>query len=262
MQELQRMSPVKRRTEQVPTYRALIKVTAQVVDNGRALLKVTKAAPLAQAPARREIERLSEQLEHYIALADRVVSQARRRVLEGEQVSAQEKLYSLFEPHTDLIKRGKTNTPVEFGHKVLLAESRRGLITDYQILDGNPPDELQVAPSLQRHRQQFGKVPKLYAGDRGFYSAPNVTLLSTAGVEESIPQRGGRKTPPARSLREKPALQARSEVSGWNRRTHQRARSRPGHEALPAAGPRRIRSAGRCSRARQQPSGHCSLFQT
>ena len=189
------MSPVKRRTEQVPTYRALIKVTAQVVDNARGLLKVAKAAPVAHAPARREIERLGEQLQHYAVLADRVVSQARRRVLEGEQVSAQEKLYSIFEPHTDLIKRGKTNTPVEFGHKVLLVESRRGLITDYQILDGNPPDELQVAPSLQRHRQQFGKVPKLYAGDRGFYSAPNVTLLSTAGVAESIPQRGGRKTP-------------------------------------------------------------------
>ena len=195
MQELQRMSPVKRRTQQVPTYRALIKVTAQVVDNARALLKVAQAAPVADAPARREIERLSEQLQHYAVLAERVVSQARRRVLEGEQVSAQEKLYSIFEPHTDLIKRGKTNTPVEFGHKVLLVESRRGLITDYQILDGNPPDQAQVAPSLQRYRQQFGKVPKLYAGDRGFYSAPNVTLLSAAGVEESIPQRGGRKTP-------------------------------------------------------------------
>ena len=139
---------------------------------------------------------MREQLEHYAPLADRVLSQARRRVLEGEQVSAQEKLYSIFEPHTDLIKRGKTNTPVEFGHKVLLAESRRGLITDYQILDGNPPDEAQVEPSLQRHRQQFGTVPRLYATDRGFYSPHNVTLVSTAGVAlESIPQRGGRKTP-------------------------------------------------------------------
>jgi IS5 family transposase len=196
MQELQRMTPLQRRTAQVPTYRALIKVTAQVVDNARALLQAAKAARVADAPAQRDLERLSEQLEHYARLADRVLSQARRRVLEGEQVSAQEKLYSIFEPHTDLIKRGKTNTPVEFGHKVLLAESRRGLITDYQILDGNPPDEAQVEPSLQRHRQQFGTVPRLYATDRGFYSPHNVTLVSTAGVAlESIPQRGGRKTP-------------------------------------------------------------------
>ena len=85
---------------------------------------------------------------------------------------------------------------MEFGHKVLLAESRRGLITDYQVLDGNPVDEMQVEPSLQRHCQHFGKVPRIYAADRGFYSAPNVALVSAAGVAlESIPQRGGRKTP-------------------------------------------------------------------
>ena len=95
-----------------------------------------------------------------------------------------------------MIKRGKANTPVEFGHKVLLAETRRGLITDYQILAGNPPDEMQVQPSLQRHLQQFGTVPRVYATDRGFYSGPNVALVSAAGVAlESIPQRGGRKTP-------------------------------------------------------------------
>ena len=49
-----------------------------------------------------------------------------------------EKLYSIFEPHTDLIKRGKVQTPIEFGHKVFLAESARGLITQYEVLDGNP----------------------------------------------------------------------------------------------------------------------------
>lgn len=196
MQELQRMTPLQRRSAQVPTYRALIKVTAQVVDNARAALKAAKVARLAEGSARSDIERVSQALEHYAALAGRVLSQARRRVLEGEQVGAQEKLYSIFEPHTDLIKRGKANTPVEFGHKVLLVETRRGLITDYQVLDGNPVDEMQVEPSLRRHCQQFGKVPQLYAADRGFYSASNVALLSAAGVAlESIPQRGGRKTP-------------------------------------------------------------------
>jgi IS5 family transposase len=191
MQELQRMTPLQRRTAQRPAYRALIKVTAQVMDNARAALKVAKLAP-----ARAGLQRLSEELKHYTALAERVLSQARRRVLEGEQVGAQEKLYSIFEPHTDLIKRGKANTPVEFGHKVLLAETRRGLITDYQILEGNPADEMQVEPSLRRHLQQFGKVPRVFAADRGFYSGPNVALVSAAGVAlESIPQRGGRKTP-------------------------------------------------------------------
>jgi IS5 family transposase len=195
MQELQRMTPLQRRTAQTSTYRALIKVTAQVVNNSRAALKAARAARVAEQ-ARRIIEQVSGQIEHYVALAERVLSQARRRVLEGEQVGAQEKLYSIFEPHTDLIKRGKANTPVEFGHKVLLVETARGLITDYQILDGNPSDETQVEPSLRRHREQFGKPPWLYATDRGFYSPHNVALVNAEGVVlESIPQRGGRKTP-------------------------------------------------------------------
>jgi hypothetical protein len=143
MQELQRMTALQRRTAQRPTYRALIKVTAQVVDNARAALKVAKVARLAEAPARSEIERVSQELEHYAALSERVLSQARRRVLEGEQ----EKLNSIFEPHTDLIKRGKANTPVEFGHKGLLAEIRRGLITDYQSWRAIRPMSCRWSPA-------------------------------------------------------------------------------------------------------------------
>ena len=71
------------------------------------------------------IDGLRQEIEHYCGLADRVIDQARRRVIEGEQVPNAEKIYSIFEPHTDLIKRGKVRTPVEFGHKVLLAESAR-----------------------------------------------------------------------------------------------------------------------------------------
>jgi IS5 family transposase len=107
-----------------------------------------------------------------------------------------EKLFSIFEPHTDLIKRGKAHRPVEFGHKVFLAESRHGLITDYRVLDGNPSDEGHVAPSLTQHEATFGRAPALYAADRGFYTPANVEALTAAGVDtECVPQRGGRKTP-------------------------------------------------------------------
>jgi transposase, IS5 family len=70
-----------------------------------------------------------------------------------------EKIFSIFEPHTDLIKRGKAQCPVEFGHKVFLAESGRGFITDYRVLDGNPVDEGHVAPSLLQHVATFGHAP-------------------------------------------------------------------------------------------------------
>src|SRR5437016_11540926 len=96
-----------------------------------------------------------------------MIDQARRRVLQGEQVPNTEKIYSIFESHTDLIKRGKVQTPVEFGHKVFLAESAQGLITQYEVLEGNPNDEQHVAPSLQRHKESFGHAPQLYGSDRG-----------------------------------------------------------------------------------------------
>jgi hypothetical protein len=70
-----------------------------------------------------------KEIEHFCGQGIRVLDQSRRRVLNGEQVPGAEKLYSIFEPHTDLIKHGKVHTLVEFGHKVFLAESARGLIT-------------------------------------------------------------------------------------------------------------------------------------
>ena len=124
-----------------------------------------------------------------------MIYQARRRVLEGEQVPNAKKIFSIFEAHTDLIKRGKVRTPVEFGHEVFLAESAQGLITQYEVLKGNPPDEVHVASSLQRHRQAFGQAPQLYGSDRGFFSEQNLASCKRAGVKVvCIPQRGGTRT--------------------------------------------------------------------
>jgi hypothetical protein len=112
----------------------------------------------------------------------RVIGQARRRVLDGEQVPTSEKIYSIFEPHTDLIKRGKVRAPVEFGHKVFLAESAKGLVTQYEVLRGNPADEVHVAPSLKRHRRIFRRSPALYGADRGFFSEDNIAVCVRGGV--------------------------------------------------------------------------------
>jgi IS5 family transposase len=146
---------------------------------------------------------LREEIGTYGDRTERVLAQARRRVLDGETVPNDQKLFSIFEPHTDLIKRGKAQTPVEFGHKVFLAESGRGLITDYRVLDGNPVDETQVAPALDHHHALFGAPLGLCAMDRGFFSPRALALCETAGVGlECIPQRGGRKSP-ARTAYEK-----------------------------------------------------------
>src|SRR5260370_38891136 len=141
MQAIQRMSIRQRQEQQTATYRELIGIAEEVIESARAALRQTRKArskgmitDLAIAETRKEIE-------HFCGLGDRVIDQSRRRVLNGEQVPTVEKLYSIFEPHTDLIKRGKVQSPIEFGHKVFLAESARGLITQYDLLDGNPIDE-------------------------------------------------------------------------------------------------------------------------
>ncbi len=195
MYEIQRMTTRQRHEQQTRTYRVLIDIAEEVVGNARAGLEKTCTMRGKDMFADMAIEELRRQIRHFCRLGDRIIDQARRRVLCGEQVATDEKIYSIFEPHTDLIKRGKVRTPVEFGHKVFLAESAQGLITQYEVLKGNPPDEMHVASSLQRHRQAFGEAPQLYGSDRGFFSEQNLTSCKRAGVKVvCIPQRGGNRT--------------------------------------------------------------------
>jgi transposase, IS5 family len=195
MYEIQRMTTRQRQEQQTGTYRALIGITEEVVGNARAALEKTRRMCGKDVLNVMAIEELRKQIEHFCRLGSGVIEQARRRVLNGEQVANDQKIYSIFEPHTDLIKRGKVRTPVEFGHKVFLAESAQGLITQYEVLNGNPCDEVHVAPSLRRHRQAFGRVPELYGSDRGFFSEQNLAASKHDGVKVvCIPQRGGRKT--------------------------------------------------------------------
>ena len=205
MYEIQRMTTRQRHEQQTGTYRALIATTEEVVESARAVLEETRKTRGKDLFAEMAIEELRKEIEHFCQLGNRVIDQARRRVLDGEQVANDEKIYSIFEPHTDLIKRGKVRTPIEFGHKVFLAESAQGLITQYEVLKGNPSDEVHVAPSLQRHRQAFGRAPELYGSDRGFFSEQNLASCKHNGVKlVCIPQRGGKRTP-AREACEKSA---------------------------------------------------------
>src|SRR6266702_6985067 len=207
MQVLQRMSATQRQHRQVGKYRELIGIAEQVVAGARSALENPRNAPGKALLANLVLDELRKEIGHYCGLADRAIDQARRRVIDGEQVPSAEKLYSIFEPHTDLIKRGKVGTPVEFGHKVFLAESAQGLITQYKVLGGNPPDEPHVGPSLEQHKQAFGRVPQLYGADRGFFSERNLTLCESGGVAVvCIPQSGGKRGPEREASERAPAF--------------------------------------------------------
>lgn len=194
MQEIERMTPQQRAQQQLHKYRELLNITRQVVQSARQALK-KKFKRVSDALQVAKIEALRKEIGEYCDLAGRVIDQTHRRVIDEEQVPSEEKIYSIFEPHTDLIKRGKVRKPVEFGHKVFLAESAQGLITEYKVLDGNPSDLNQVKPSLESHQKTFGHAPEKYAGDRGFFSADNEADCKQAGVTQvCIPQKGGTKT--------------------------------------------------------------------
>jgi IS5 family transposase len=207
MQEIQRLTPKQRRERQTKKYRELIGVTEEVVDSAQRVVAQTRKARGKNLVADLAIGELRKEIDHYCELGERVIDQARRRVLQGEQVPNTEKIYSIFESHTDLIKRGKVQTPLEFGHKVFLAESAQGLITQYQVLEGNPCDEQQVEPSLERHKETFGQAPELYGSDRGFFSEKNVKSCKQNGVKVvCIPQRGGKRTPVREAYEKSPAF--------------------------------------------------------
>ena len=207
MQEIQRLTPKERHERQTEKYRQLIGITEEVVNSARKVLQQTRKARGKNLVANLTIAELRKEIAHYCELGDPVIDQTRRRVLQGEQVPNAEKIYSIFETHTDLIKRGKVLTPVEFGHKVFLAESAQGLITQYEVLQGNPGDDQQVEPSLERHKENFGRAPELYSSDRGFFSETNVKSCKKKGVQVvCIPQRGGKKTVRRKAYEKSPAF--------------------------------------------------------
>src|SRR5712692_5519422 len=207
MLEIQRMTTRQRQEQQTGKYRELIGIAEEVLQSARMVLRNTRKTLGRDMIADMVIAEARKEIEHFCDLGSGVINQSRRRVLIGEQVPTAAKIYSIFEPHTDLIKRGKVQTPIEFGHKVFLAESAQGLITQYQVLDGNPCDEDQVEASLKNHRETFGSAPDLYGSDRGFYSENNVKRCEQEGVKVvSIPQRGGKKTPEREAFEKSPAF--------------------------------------------------------
>jgi IS5 family transposase len=137
---------------------------------------------------------IRQTLQTVIARTQQIIEQTVRRVFHEENVPAEDKLVSLFEPHTDIIKRGKANRPTEFGHKVWIDEVDGGIVSDYRILEGNPADSDQWQPAIDHHINQFGKAPVQASADRGVQSAPNEAYAQQRGVKRVILPKAGHKS--------------------------------------------------------------------
>jgi IS5 family transposase len=169
-------------------YQDLVALTQQVVDQAQMVSHTLheQANSIAQG--------LAQQLDRFVPRVQQVIRQTTHRVLQNQPVPANQKIVSLFEPHTAIIRKGKAGKPVEFGRVVWLDEVDGGLISRVQVLSGNPPDADQLVPSLQHHQALFGRPPSLLAGDRKVFSPKGEAYARDQGVNYVVLPKPGTKS--------------------------------------------------------------------
>ncbi len=146
------------------TFRTLIERTAWIVAIAGEFCAKT-------ASRRNALAALTSELQAHLPSMETIVATAERAQINGEKVPASQRVFSLFEPHTELIKRGRREKPVEFGHKVLLCESAEKFITDYEVYAKQRPDCELTESVIDRHEKLFGMRPEVVAADKGFCPA-------------------------------------------------------------------------------------------
>ena len=163
-------------------YKDLIKVTNQVIAYSKSALPEIESYPAVDILQSSIILDLVKKLEHYLPLALKVVDQTERRIIHGESVPSGEKIVSIFEDHTDIIKKDRRDT--YYGHKICLTGGPSNLILDCLILDGNPADSNLTGEMLDRMSEIYGRYPKKAALDGGFASKENVDKAKANGVKD------------------------------------------------------------------------------
>jgi transposase, IS5 family len=160
----------------VQRYRELIAITRA------SLGYLRQAAAQLAAAADPLVAPWLHQVRHFEPLIERVIAQSERRVLRGEAVPVGDKLVSLFEPHADIIVKGRRD--VDYGHKLNLTAGKSGLILDLVIEAGNPADSERLVPMLERHIAIWGAPPRQAAADGGFASRENLAQAKARGVRD------------------------------------------------------------------------------
>jgi hypothetical protein len=155
--------------------RHLLRALAFPIDTAASSLEQLKTAAAPAAPA--------GLLWHYVQLTERVCDNARRRVIEGETLSNDEKVLSIFEPHTELINRGKQPNPIQFGHKVLVIEDALGFVVDYQVVKEGVLDQDLVVPVMKQLQRRYQGKIKSASFDRAFHTPENQRRL--AGIVDT-----------------------------------------------------------------------------
>jgi hypothetical protein len=181
-----------------PGYHKLLQLAKDLIARARGLLQglgfpvdpVELGLDPVNAAAPAGPERL---LVHYLTLTEKVCDNARRRVLQGETLANDEKIFSIFEPHTELIKRGKQPVPIQFGHNVLVVEDAAGFVIDYRVVAHGVLDQDLVVPVMKELQQRFGGKIQSASFDRGFHTPENQKDLAEIVRTPCIACKGSEK---------------------------------------------------------------------
>jgi IS5 family transposase len=173
------------------SYGKLIALTGKLTRQTAGVLTEFKAGKLvAKADMLCAVLQAEAQLRHFLPLTRKVMAQAAARIFEGQNYHP-DKILSLFEEHTVVIRKGKAHKPNEFGRLVRIDEVENGIVSCYDIAPNNMADQQQWKPALESHLRIFNQAPYLATGDRGFWSAANEALAQELGVKRTVlPGRG------------------------------------------------------------------------
>ena len=185
------------------SYGKLLGLTRGVVREARQTLQRWESGGLRVVGHLVRMEAQASQLRHFLPLVQKVMAQTEERVFGGNHHVAG-KVLSLFEPHTQVIRKGKAHKPNEFGRLVRIDEVENGIVSGYEVLEGNTADTNSFLPALEQHKDIFGQAPRLAAADRGFFSAENERKAEDLGVKKTaLPARGRLSTTRAQHQKER-----------------------------------------------------------
>jgi transposase, IS5 family len=180
-----------------PCYKKLLAQADDLLGRSRGLLQALDFEPdpaaftldkvkSGQAPVTTDEAKLL----HYVILTEKVCDNARRRVLEGETLANEEKIFSIFEPHTELIKRGKQPNPIQFGHNVLVIEDGAGFVVEHRVVENGVLDQDLVVPVMKDLQQRFAGKIKSASFDRAFHTPENQLDLAKIVTNPCIAAKG------------------------------------------------------------------------
>jgi IS5 family transposase len=174
-------------------YRRLLRITARFVRQSEAAIEQTaeQMSKLSKT-ARTQAERALKVLHEMAPRARRVVQQTRARIMRGVTKS-KAKLISIFEPHAQILRRGKVHRPTEFGQMVKVQEADGGIVTDIGVV-ADKNDAPLLVPAVERHIEVFGRAPQMVATDRGFYSGKGELRIGELGVKRPVIPKPGHKS--------------------------------------------------------------------